>query len=105
MPLTEFLGENMEWVKKIMVQRWLKELRENIDGMKRMAEAYEKHGGFKEVAETLSSLDVSLEGFTPEFIEAGRKAEIEFANACRKLADCYDKLYDVIKKGLEPLSL
>jgi len=95
----------MNWIKKTMVQRWLKELRENIDGMRHMAKAYEKHGGFKEVAETLSSLGVSLEGFTPEFIEAGRKAEIEFANACSKLADYYDKLYDVIKKGLESLSL
>lgn len=96
-----FLGDGMWWFKKQMAKRWLKELHENIKGMRRMAAAYEAQGGFKEIAETLETIGVTLEGLTSEFLQRGREAELEFAKACRKLADHYEKIYEVIKRNLE----
>jgi len=93
----------MLWFKKQIAKRWLKELRENIDGMRKMADSYEEQGGFKEVAETLSSMGVMVEGLSNEFLQRGREAELEFARACRKLADYYEKIYDVIKRNLEEI--
>ena len=91
----------MLWFKKQIAKRWLKELRENIDGMRKMADSYEEQGGFKEVAEILGSIGVMIEGLSSEILHRGREAELEFARACRKLADYYEKMYDAIKRNLE----
>lgn len=88
------------WLQKKVVKSWLKQLDENIAGMKKMANDYREKGGFKEVAETLTK--ISAEGLIPKkLLDEGRQAELEFADACSKLATYYEKLLLYIKANIE----
>ena len=90
------------WLKKSIVKKWMKELKQNIEGMRKMAEAYRSNGGFKEVAETIGKF--GAENLFPKpLLEGGRKAELEFADACEKLANCYSKLLEIIEKAVKNL--
>ena len=90
------------WLKKSLVKKWMKELKQNIEGMRKMAEAYRKSGGFKEVAETIEKFGAE-NVFPKDLLEEGRKAELEFADACEKLADCYSRLLEIIEKAVKNL--
>ena len=41
--------------------------------------------------------------FPKDLLEEGRKAELEFADACEKLADCYGRLLELIEKAVKNL--
>ena len=90
------------WLKKGLIKKWMKELKQNIEGMRKMAEAYRKSGGFKEVAETVEKFGAETL-FPKDLLEKGRKAELEFADACEKLADCYSKVYELLEKAVKNL--
>ena len=90
-------------LEKWLVKKWIKELQANIDGMRKMANDYRTSGGFLEVAETLEKFKAG--DLVPrELLADGRKAELEYADACERLADCYQKLLNHIRKILEKAS-
>ena len=88
------------WLKKRLVDRWIKELKANIDGMRKMSRDYREMGGFKEVADILEKHQAG-ELVPYELLAEGRKRELEFADVCEKLADVYEKLLDHIKSAVE----
>jgi prefoldin subunit 5 len=90
----------MGWIQKQVLKRWIKELQQNIDGMRSMSKAYKESGGFKEVGETIEKFKAG-ELVPYELLAEGRKAELEFADANERLANCYQKLLDHIKKMTE----
>jgi len=94
----------LEWFKKGLIKRWIKELDKNIEGMRKMAEAYRQEGGFKEVSETIAQYGVETSlAISKQLLEEGRKAELEFADACEKLAVCYESLLMKIKEAVAKL--
>jgi len=98
-----------DWIKrsfsKKLFERWVKELKLNINGMRKMAEDYVKAGGFKEVREVLEvqGAEALLPKEFIELTEEGRKIELAFADSCKKLADCYEKLLKIIEGLVEKL--
>jgi hypothetical protein len=90
----------MGWLQKQLVKRWIKELEENVRGLRRMGEDYKSMGGFKEVAETIEKLGAT-DVFPKELLEQGRQVELKFAEACIELAECYQQLLDFVKKIVE----
>jgi len=76
----------------------IKELEANVKGMKKMAEAYKREGGFKEVAEMLAKYGETL-GIPEDLLREGREAELEFAEITERLGNCYEKLLEIIKEG------
>jgi len=83
----------MFWFKKHIVKKMLKELEMNINGMKKMANAYKTSGGFLEIANLIRK--EKAEDIIPkDLLEEGRKAEEEFADVCDRLADCYQRLME-----------
>jgi hypothetical protein len=88
-----------------MLERWLlkkmlRELQVNVDMMRKMADGYRKEGGFMEISETLDRYKAG--GLIPsELLSEGRKTELEYADVCERLADCYQKLLDYVKKMIE----
>jgi len=90
------------WFKKRLVDKWIKELKANIEGMRKMSRDYREMGGFKEVAETIEKF--GAENVIPKpLLEGGRKAELEFADACERLANCYSELLEIIEKAVKNL--
>jgi len=77
----------------------IKQLRRNVDGLRKMAEGYRKSGGFRELH---GMLEKEWKAFKPyfegSFLEKGMVAEQEFAEACGKLAECYAKLLEAVEK-------
>ena len=90
-------------LEKWLVKKWIKELQANIDGMRKMANDYRTSGGFLEVAETLDKFKAG-DLIPYELLAEGRKTELEYADVCEHLADCYQKLLDHIKKLVEKAS-
>jgi hypothetical protein len=86
--------------EKWLIRKWCKELQLNIDAMRKMADGYRKEGGFMEISETLDRYKAG--GLIPsELLSEGRKTELEYADVCERLADCYQKLLDYVKKMIE----
>jgi hypothetical protein len=86
--------------EKWLLKKWLKELQINVDMMRKMANDYRSQGGFKEIGETIEKFKAG-ELVPYELLAEGRKAELEFADANERLANCYQKLLDHIKKTTE----
>ena len=80
------------------MKRWLRELKLNVDGFRRNAQAYIKDGGFKEIKETLQKRNVDF-GVPEELLKEGRKLELQYAEIAMKLADKYEQLLQYIKNG------
>lgn len=75
----------------------LKELEKNVEGMRKMADAYKKQGGFLEIPNIMGKEGV--EGLIPkDLLAEGRKVEEEFVDVCSRLADCYQRLLNVLKE-------
>lgn len=91
-----------KWVENRLIKRWIKELETNINGMRKMANDYREHGGFKEVAETLAS-EGAAELIPQKLLEDGREAELNFAEACSRLAQCYENLLMAVKEKLSKI--
>ena len=81
------------------MKRWLRELKLNVDGFRRNAQAYIRDGGFKEIKETLQKRNVDL-GIPEELLKEGRKLELQYAEIAMKLADKYEQLLQYVKKRL-----
>ncbi len=90
------------WIQKKLAKKWIDELEKNVEGMRKMADAYRNEGGFKEVAETLKTAHAE-ELLPKQLLEEGRQAELAFANACEKLAQSYENLLMKIKETLSKL--
>jgi hypothetical protein len=90
----------MGWIQKQVLKRWIKELQQNIDGMRSMSKAYKESGGFLEVGETIEKFKAG-ELVPYELLAEGRKTELEFADVTERLANCYQKLLDHVKKVAE----
>jgi len=88
----------MHVFEKLLLKRWLKELQQNVDGLRSMSKAYVEQGGFREVSETLEKLKAG-DVFPKDLLERGRQAELKFADACAELAECYQQLLDFVKKA------
>jgi len=87
----------MFWLKKRALKKMLDELEKNVAGMRKMSNAYKTQGGFLEVANIIAK--EGAEGIVPtDLMEEGRRAEEEFAEVCGRLADCYQKLLNIIKE-------
>ncbi|MEM2281264.1 MAG: hypothetical protein QXZ68_04675 [Candidatus Bathyarchaeia archaeon] len=87
------------WLQKRLVQRWIKELEANIDGLRKMGNDYREQGGFKEVAETLAQSG-RQELIPKQLLDDGRQAEIRFADACDQLARAYENLLTYIRRQI-----
>jgi hypothetical protein len=83
-----------------LLRKWVRELQANVDGMKKMSKDYQSSGGFKEVAEMLEKFKAG-ELVPYELLAEGRKTELEFADVTERLANCYQKLLDHVKKIAE----
>jgi len=93
-----------DWIKKQIVKRWEKELKANIDGMRKMAQGYREQGGFKEIAEMIKKAGEEFSKVFPEeLLKEGRELELQFADICERLADVYEKLFNIIHEILEKL--
>jgi len=87
------------WLQKKLIEKWIDELDKNVEGMHKMATDFRERGGFKEVAETLKS--AMAENVLPkQLLDEGRQAELVFADACEKLAQCYENLLMKIKEHI-----
>lgn len=90
----------LSWFKKSIAKKWIRELQANVDGIRKMSMDYRSQGGFKEVAETLEKMNAG-ELVPKDLLDKGRKAELNFADACEELANCYQQLLDIIREKLE----
>lgn len=88
-----------KWIENKLIKKWIKELEVNIQGMRKMANDYREQGGFKEVAETLAKAG-AVELLPKKLIDEGRVAELAFADACERLAQCYENLLMAVKEKL-----
>lgn len=91
-----------KWIENRMIKKWIKELEVNIQGMRKMANDYREEGGFKEVAETLAEAGAS-DVLPKKLLEDGRVAELAFADACERLAQCYENLLMAVKEKLSKI--
>jgi hypothetical protein len=87
-------------LEKWLLKKWLKELQINVDVMRKMANDYRSQGGFLEVGETIEKFKAG-ELVPYELLAEGRKTELEFADVTERLANCYQKLLDHVKKMAE----
>jgi hypothetical protein len=86
--------------EKWLLRKWIKELQVNINAMRKMANDYRSQGGFKEIGDTIAKFKAG--NVIPyELLAEGRKAELEFADANERLANCYQKLLDYVKEVAE----
>lgn len=92
----------LRWLNRRLIKKWIKELEINIEGMRKMADDYREHGGFKEVAETLAS-EGAVELIPQKLLNDGREAELNFAEACSRLAQCYENLLMAVKEKLSKI--
>ena len=86
--------------ERFVAKRLIKELEANVNGLRRMGRDYVEQGGFKEIAELTEKLKAG-DVFPKGLIEEGRQIELQFADVCNRLADCYQKLLDFVKETIE----